>query len=386
MAGEANSAQSPREFDPLQKALTHSLAFWAVVAPVWVLVGAAMNHRLALDFHHAFLPAAHAVLHGTTPYSTIGSHALADGTAFLYPPLTAYLLVPFTVFPPLAGEILAVLLVAATVPATLLVLGVRDWRCHACALLWWPVLIGIQTANVTLPLVLGLALVWRYRDRRLVTALLTGLVIAVKLVFWPLLVWLVATRRYRTAALAAAASAVLVLVPWAGIGFAGLHGYRQMLSSVSGREGPRGYSLAALLHYVLPSWSTATAVETAVGGAILLVVLVWGRRGRDRDAMALTVVAILVLTPLVEMHYLALLLVVVGLYRRRLDAAWVAPLFIWGASANGAGGLVAQNLHVLAVVAVTLILAMSDWRPPRRRTAMSAAPCLTGSPSPSSPA
>jgi hypothetical protein len=41
----------------------------------------------------------------------------------------------------------------------------------------------------------------------------------------------------------------------------------------------------------------------------------------------------------------------------------VAPLFIWGASANGPGGLVIQNLHVLAVVAVTLFLAMSDWRP-----------------------
>ena len=188
--------------------------------------------------------------------------------------------------------------------------------------------------------------------------------IAVKLVFWPLLVWLVATRRYRTAALAAVASAALVFVPWAGIGFAGLHGYSHMLSSVSDREGARSYSLAAaLLHLGSPSWSTATALETAIGAAVLLLVLYVGRRGHDRDAMALTIVATLVLTPLVEMHYLALLLVVVGLYRRRLDAAWLAPLLFWGASANGPGGLAIQNVHVLAVLPSTVALAMSDWRP-----------------------
>ena len=363
MRGPADSARTSGEADPLRKALKHSLAFWAVAAPVWVIVGAALQHRFALDFHHAFLPATHAVLHGASPYSAIGSRALAQGTAFLYPPLTAYLLSPFTLLPVLPGEILAVVLVAATVPATLLVLGVRDWRCHAIAFLWWPTIIGIQTANVTLPLVLGLALIWRYRDRRAVAALATGLVIAVKLVFWPILVWLVATRRYRTAALAAAASAVLILVPWAGIGFAGLHGYSQMLSSVSGREGPRSYSVAALLNLVFPSWSTATALEAVIGAVVLAAVVVAARRGRDRDAMALTVLAILVLSPLVEMHYLALLLVVVGLYRRRLDAAWLAPLLIWGASANGPGGLAVQNVHVLAVVAVTVFLAMSDWRP-----------------------
>ena len=349
--------------DPLRKALKHSFAFWAVVAPVLLLIDAARQHRFALDFSHAFLPAAHAVLHGGSPYSAIGSRTLTEGTAFLYPPLTAYLLVPFTLLPATVSEVLATLLVAATVPATLLVLGVRDWRCHVIAFLWFPTIIGLQTANVTLPLVLGVALAWRYRDHRIVGALATALVVAVKLVFWPLLIWLVATRRYRSAALAAALSAVFVLVPWAGIGFAGLRGYAHMLSGVSGLEGPRSYSVAALLNLILPTWSTATAAETAIGAFVLAVVFVVGRRGRDRDAMAFSVVGILVLSPLVEMHYLALLLVVVGLYRRRLDAAWLAPLLIWGASANGPGGLAMQNVHVVAVVAVTVALAMSDWRP-----------------------
>ena len=223
------------------------------------------------------------------------------------------------------------MLVAATVPATLLVLGVRDWRCHAFAFLWFPTIFGIQTANVTLPLVLGLAVAWRYRDRRIVVALMTGLLIAVKLFFWPVLVWLVATRRYRSAALAAAASALLVVVPWAGIGFAGLRGYPHLVATVSRNEGPHSYSLAALLHLGLPSWGAATAMETAIGVGVLVLVAALGRRGRERDAFALAIVAILVLTPLVEMHYLALLLVVVGLYRARFGAAWIVPLLIWGA-------------------------------------------------------
>src|SRR3954447_3502464 len=178
------------ENDPLKKALTHGLVIWAIVAPLWVLVSSALGGRFALDFRHAFLPAAHAVLHGASPYSAVGSKALAEGTVFLYPPLTAYLLAPFTLLPPLAAEIVAVILIAAAVPAALLVLGVRDWRCHAIAFLWWPTIIGIQAGNLPLPMLLGVALVWRYRDRRWVVGLAAGLVIALKLLFWPMLIWL----------------------------------------------------------------------------------------------------------------------------------------------------------------------------------------------------
>ena len=358
----SSRAHAAVEADPLRAAFTHGLAVLAIVAPVWVLVGAALSQRFALDFRHAFLPAAHAVWHGATPYSGIGSRALAAGTAFIYPPLAAYLLVPFTVLPPVVAELLATALVVLCVPATLLVLGVRDWRCHAIAFLWWPTIIGIQTANVTLPMVLGVALAWRYRDR-MGAVLAIALVVALKLFFWPLLVWLVATRRYRSAAFAALGAAFLVIVPWAGIGFAGLHAYPHVLSSVSRREGPRSFSVAALFHTVVPSWTAASVLAAAAGLALLAVVLVLGRRGRDRDAFAFALVAILVLTPLVEMHYFALLLVVVALYQRRLALAWLAPLLMWGASANGPGGSTLQLLHILVVAAGTVALAMSGWRP-----------------------
>lgn len=359
MAGQL--AEAPVATSPLRKALTHSLAFWALAAPLWVLVGAALDHRFALDFHRAFLPAAHAVAGGASPYSAIGSRELAEGTAFLYPPLAAYLLAPFTLIPASAAGVVVVLLTAATVPATLLLLGVRDWRCYAVAFLWWPTIIGVQTANLTLPMLLGLAVVWRYRNRTLAAAVVLGLVVALKLFFWPLLVWLLATRRYRTAALAALTSFALVLLPWAGIGFAGLRRYPHLLSSVSNHEGPHSYSVAALIQAVVPSWTGAIGVETAVGVGILGFALYVGRHGRDRDAFALAIVSVLVLTPLLEMHYLAALLVIVALYRPRLGLAWFAPLLIWGFPATVAGSAF-QVGFVLFIVGVTVFLALSNWR------------------------
>ncbi len=347
--------------DPLKNALTHGLAFWAVVAPLWVLVFAALRGDFALDFHYAYLHAAHAVLHGASPYGGLSAKALAS-EPFIYPPLSAYLFVPFTLLPTVVADVIAVVLVAAAVPATLLLLEVRDWRCYAIAFLWWPTIIGIQTANVTLPLLVGLALVWRYRDRKVVAGLVCGLVIALKLFFWPVLLWLVATRRYRTAAVAAASSVVLLFLPWAGIGFAGLRGYPHLMSKVSTREGPGGYSIAALLHSVLSSWTVDVALETLIGAGVLAVVVLAGRRGRDRDAFALAIVAILVLSPLLEMHYVSLLLVVVALYRRQFGLAWAAPLLIWGASANAAGSP-AQVVHVLAAVAAVCAVAYWNWQP-----------------------
>ena len=171
-----------------------------------MVISNAMQHQFAFDVHFAFVPAARAVLHGASPYSGVSSHAVQEGSAFLYPPLAAYLLRPVHGAAAVVAGTLATVLVAATIPATLWVLGIRDWRCYAVAFIWLPTIAAIQSANVTLPMVLGLALVWRYRNKAWVVALAGGSSSRSSSFFWPLLVWLVATRRYRTAALTAAAS------------------------------------------------------------------------------------------------------------------------------------------------------------------------------------
>ena len=127
-------------------------------------------------------------------------------------------------------------------------------------------------------------------EQGLVVALVGGFIIALKLFFWPLLVWLVATRRYRAAALTAAASLAFVFVPWAGIGFAGLGDYVHLLRVVARQEGADSYSLAALVHYAVPNWTAAVAVETpGWSSASLRSCLMLGRRGRDRDAFSLAI-------------------------------------------------------------------------------------------------
>jgi hypothetical protein len=280
--------------------------------------------------------------------------------------LAAYLFVPFTFLPNVLAGLIATLLVAACVPAALLVLGVRDWRCHAVAFLSMPIVAGMQSANLTLPMMLGLAVLWRYRDRRMLVALTAGFLVALKLFLWPLLLWLIAARRYRAAAVGLAATVAFVFLPWAGLGFAGLHDYPHLLSTVSHREGAQSYSLAALVHFVVPSWTASVAVELVAGAGVLVAAFLAGRRHRDRDAFALAIVAILALTPLLEIHYFAFLFVVIALYRDRLSAAWLVPLLMWGAPEknNGSGS---ARVHVLLVAAAVLALVLTHWRPRRPR-------------------
>src|SRR5438876_456362 len=119
-----------------RRAGTHSLLIWPPVAVVWVVVVGLRNHAMAFDFHHAYLPAAHAVLAGHSPYPAATVAALTPRTAFLYPPLTAYLAAPFTALPTLAAEALASSLAIACAVGILRLLGVRDWLCSMIAFVW----------------------------------------------------------------------------------------------------------------------------------------------------------------------------------------------------------------------------------------------------------
>jgi alpha-1,2-mannosyltransferase len=357
--------------DVARQALTTSLAIWAPIAPLFVLAAAAMRHDFAFDFHTTFVPAARAVLDGASPYSGVGSWAFAHRVAFVYPPVAAYLYAPFTVLPGPAASMVVTVLLVATVPATLLILGVRDWRCHAIAFLWLPTIGAIQTANATLPIVLALAVVWKRRDRGVVvTAFLAGLLIAIKLIFWPLLVWLLATRRYRVAGAAFAFWVALTALPWAAIGWAGLHRYPHLLTSVARAEGPDSYSLAGLLAPLTGSWTVASTAGDVAGIGVLLAAGWVGRRGRDRDALALAIAATLLLAPIVWMHYFAVLLVVVALYERRFGWAWTLPLVFWASPQMGNGTELQTALALAtasATIAITVLRAreLPPWFSPR---------------------
>ena len=338
-----------------RRAGTHSLLIWPPFAIAWLFLIDFRKDAVAFDFHHAYLPAARAVLAGDSPYPPATIAAFFPRTAFIYPPLTAWLAAPFTVLPPLAADVLVSVLAIAGIVGVLLLLGVRDWRCHMIAFLWVPVYSAIQTGNVTVLLALGLAIAWRYRSRTVAAAAAVGFLLALKLFFWPLLVWLVATRRLRAAGGAIVTAAVLIVVPWAGIGFAGMTGYPHLLRVLTQAERADQYTFPALLSRGM-SWRLAELVGMVVGLAVLALAARTGRHD-ERKSFVLTIAGVLLLSPIVGLHYFTFLLIVLALYTPRFGWLWVLPLFLW---VGPQVGQVAdwRTATVLALAAGTVTLAL----------------------------
>lgn len=330
---------------------------------VMLFVAAVGDDAVATDFRQ-FYVAGQAILDGESPYSE--SEPALWGGPYPYPPLPALLATPLTALPFDAAGVLvmAALLLAAL--ATLYVIGVRDWRCYGLALLWPPVISAIQTGNVTLWLGLALALAWRYRDRRLVSSASIGATLAVKFFVWPVLVWMVATRRYVSAALACVVGPALLLGSWAVVGFAGLRDYPDVLQRLEDAVGDDSYTAYIVgLDLGIPS-PAARALWLVLGFGLLALVVLLGRRGEERAAFVLAITAALALTPIVWLHYFALLVVIVAIARPRLGVVWFVPLGMVLTPGSGHPSPF-ETSWTLAVAALTVALAVRECRDSARR-------------------
>ena len=183
-----------------------------------------------------FRDAAHAVIHGQSPFVTVEPRSLAQNDKFVYPPVAGLLFAPFALVPLEAARVLMLLAVTLSIPVALRLLGVTDWRCYGLALLTAPFADALSIGALTPFLLVGTALVWRYRDRPLVAALAAAATAVSKIFLWPIGVWLIATRRFRTAALCAVTALLLLLIGWAAIGFQGLDAYPHLLRVLSDVE------------------------------------------------------------------------------------------------------------------------------------------------------
>lgn len=317
---------------------------------LYVVVFASELHLAgSLKDWEIFRAAAHSVVHGHSPFPPATTAALAHGDRYVYPPVTALLLAPLAFFPVAAGKALFLVLALGCVLLALRVLGVRDWRCYGLALLTAPVLDTLTLGAISSMLLLGVALVWRYRDRAVVAGVVTAGTAVAKLFVWPLFVWLLATRRFRSALIAAGTSLFLLVGGWAVIGFAGLGGYPGLMRVLTKVDAVQSYSLAGLLR-------VDGGAATALTG--LLAILVVGgiflaARGPDADrrALVIAVAGALVATPVLWLHYLDLLFVPIALARPRLSAIWFAPLAFWVTPLAHSGGSVWRICVVLAVAA-----------------------------------
>ena len=177
-------------------------------------------------------------------------------------------------------------------------------------------------------LALGVALAWRWRDHAVRAGLVLGLVVALKLFLWPLVLWFVITRRFKAAAVAACSSVVFLFVPWIPLDGAGLMSYPHRLSLLSSLEAKRGFSPAALLAHLGLGWGAAQAVGYALGVALL--VLAYRRRSSEAAALGLVCSAALLLTPILWPNYLLIMLVPLALLRPRFGVVWLLPVVLIG--------------------------------------------------------
>jgi len=320
---------------------------FAVVPAVLLaaFLAAAIGNDYAFDFRQ-FWQGGRDVLDGVSPYPSaalldtasdaLGPHGIQQVFRFPYPAGAALAMVPFAALPfDVAAGVLTVLLILAT-SLSLWLLGVRDWRCHGVAFASIVVLGAIRLGTFTPLLLLALAVAWRFRERARVAGPALALAIVLKLFLWPVLLWLVATKRYAAALWAAGGAAAVTLLSWLVLGFDGLREYPELVRTLTDIVAQRGYSLASLGEAI----GFGADVIPAVAAAGLAVLAVRAARATDGDrrSFCLALLASLAFTPIVWLHYFMFLLVPIALWRPRLSAPWFLLLLFWLTPFQETGG------------------------------------------------
>ena len=314
-------------------------------------------HLFAGDFSHQFWPAGVRTLHGQSPY-ILGRREIHQGLAFPYPASTAWLFAAFALLPRLAGEVIATMICFLLLALTLRLGGVRDWRIYGVILLWAPVVNAWQSTNLTILLGLALMLIWRHRDRPAVAGPLAAAAASLKPLAWPYFLFLLATRRYRAFAYAVVTGAALNLVAFGLLGFDQISRYLTDASRVSDAFFRTSYTPVALMLRLGASEPLADLAGVLCAAAAAAACVAVGRRGDDRGALVLTVALTFLATPVIWMHYFALVLVPFALARPRLEPLWGLPivLAICGSKSTSAWGI------VLAFVVIGSLLIASTRR------------------------
>jgi alpha-1,2-mannosyltransferase len=293
---------------------------------IW-LVGVNVHWRMQ-DFM-AVRGAAANLLHGRSPYPPPDPAVLAHATQLVYPPLVGYLFTPFAVVPySVAGPAYFVLLLVS-VAVSLRLLGVRDWRCFAAVVLWYPTAGCLGTGAIGPLLAVLLAVAWRWRDRAPILAVAIAGACVAKLFLWPVVLWLIATRRWRATGLTIAIAAAIFLAPFISLGTGVLRGYPKLLRALDHTFGPRSFSAFTLFHSLGASTAVTRLLVVCLSVALASALFWVARRRRDADAFTIAIAAALILSPIVWMHYYALLIVPIAIARPKLSGLWFVPLLYW---------------------------------------------------------
>ncbi|HET9852374.1 MAG TPA: glycosyltransferase 87 family protein [Candidatus Limnocylindrales bacterium] len=349
--------------------LSVQIACFAVLPVLSVVVALATfsdQHRIGLDFTTAY-EQAKLVTDGVSPYASPDTD-VSGGSIGAWP-ITAILpAVPLTLLPRGVAIWVATCIALATILATLLVLGVRDWRVFGLLLLWAPAIDAYQTANVSAALGLLVALAWRYRDRPIVAGAVLGISVALKFFLWPVVAWFAVTRRMTAAviALILAVASLLLVLPFTSFG-----DYARLVRNLSETFDQASYTPFALLVGLgLPD---APAKAITIGFGLAVFALAWHRR-----SLTLAIATAFILSPIIWRHYFIVLAVPMAISFPRLHPAWAIPLAFWLVPGTYNGGTW-QVAVALATAAAALAAAEL-----RRPVAVALGPTAHIEPKPSS--
>ena len=320
---------------------------------------ATLSSRAAFGDLSIYAAGGAAVLHGTPLYQL----RFAFGLRFTYPPFAALLFAPLTWLPAIAGQILVSAATVLALPVTsYLVLRLPSWptqlsrdRAAQLALAFSAAAIWLEPErtnlkygqiNVLLTLLVLVDLVWIERGRCLwFGGALIGIAAGIKLTPAVFAVYLLATRRYRAAATAAAAFAGTVAIAFALVpGDAARYWDLSFLDPghVGRIQNVANQSLLGALARVLGTLSVGWVwlpVAAMVGVAGIALAARAGRAGQAAQAFALCAVTSLLVSPISWSHHWVLAV-------PALLAAVVAAARRWPSRSAVAG------LTALAVVAV----------------------------------
>jgi hypothetical protein len=340
------------------------------VLTVYLVMGLSYKSWFLFDFRGDLFNAAQAILHGHSPYRP---EYIAQMAAVLrrtgemnptfavpvYPAPVLLAAVPFGLIPLWLGGTIFIAISAAGMAWGLCLLGVRDWRCIALALLSWPTVFGLWFGTLSPLLVLGAGLAWRHRDRAGHCAGAIAALVLAKVFPWPLMLWPAVMRRWRTLALTLPIMIVPALAAWALIGFHSIFAYPGMLSNLSYIESRAGVSVYAMLLSLGMGHGAALALAVGAGGCLIAGAWrLYRRPGGAASAFGLLVVAALTASPLVWIHYEVLLFVPIALLSPRLSTLWFLPAL---------GGLIPvplfqSPLQMLMWPAIEALLVVALWR------------------------
>ena len=335
-----------------------------------VIVWTTRGSHFFWDFTGGLYDAGRSILHGHDPYrdaflAKLATLKRAGGSPSpvysvpVYPAPTLLAAVPLALLPArLAGLIFTFGSIAAMVGG-LRLLGVRDWRCYGAALLCWPSVQAVRLGALEPWLLLGLAALWRWRDRPPVAGVVGAVVAAAKLFLWPVGVWLLATRRFRAVVIGIVAAVLGTLAGWAVIGFAGMSEYPTMLGNVSTLERGDGISLTAVGVDLGISPGVAQDLSILLGLGVLALAWVLGRRpGQAHRGFGLAVLAALVASPVVWPHYLTLIFIPIALISPALGPLWLVPLLAYVAPYALSQGELWRIVPYL-IIELTVVVALS---------------------------